>query len=231
MSSGGRTIYFLGFEVPYEARLSLRTMPTLDSLDPLLEAVIAYIEGSDSDSGRRLQKSMSLDSATLSALFTGVHWFVRVCTRSSLKPRALAAELADCKMHEPFITPLLQAVERARARQVAGEATVSSSLSKLSSLRWRLDVTISTSALHRVLRPALTMQATLSDGSAYAFHVSKQRFNELRYTAAKLLKDMQSLDARVPTIDLTEPSASAKLKAAGAAAKLAVAAAAISKPK
>lgn len=77
MSSGGRTIYFLGIEVPYEARLSLRAMPTLESLDPLLKAIFAYMEGSDVDSSRKLQKSMSLDSTTLSALFTGVHWFVR----------------------------------------------------------------------------------------------------------------------------------------------------------
>ena len=210
MSSGGRTIYFLGIEVPYEARLSLRAMPTLESLDPLLKAIFAYMEGSDVDISRKLQKSMSLDSTTLSALFTGVHWFVRMCSRSSLKVKALAAELADCKMHEPFIVPLLQVVEHVRARQVAGEATVVSSLPTLSALRWRLDVTISTSALHRVLRPALTMQATLSDGSTYAFHVSKQRFNELRYTAAKLLKDMQTVEARVPTIDLSEPVAKLK---------------------
>jgi hypothetical protein len=40
--------------------------------------------------------------------------------------------------------------------------------------------------------------------------VSKQRFNELRYTAAKLLKDMQTVEARVPTIDLSEPVAKLK---------------------
>ena len=43
------------------------------------------------------------------------------------------------------------------------------------------------------------MQCALSDGSQHAFHVSRQRFNELRYTAAKLLKDMQDLEARMPS--------------------------------
>ena len=71
-------------------------------------------------------------------------------------------------------------------------------LPTLESLRWRLDVTISTSALHRVLRPQLTMQCGLSDGSEHTFAVSKQRFNELRYTAAKCLKDMQDLETRLP---------------------------------
>lgn len=71
-------------------------------------------------------------------------------------------------------------------------------LPSLEDLRWRLDVIISTSSLHRVLRPQLTMQCALSDGSTHAFHVSKQRFHELRYTAAKMLKDAQDLEARLP---------------------------------
>jgi len=218
MAGQRAALYFLGLELPYEARMSLKTMPTLDALDPLLEAVSAYIEGSDVDAGKRLQKVMSLDSVTLGALFTGVHWFVRVCMRSSLKAKALAIELADCKVHAPFIDPILLAVERGRAQQ----ALPTSRLPTLEALRWRLDVTISTSSLHRVLRPALTMQTTLSDGSTHAFHVSKQRFNELRYAAAKLLKDMQALEARMPSIDLADgTSGAAKLKAAGAAAKLA----------
>ena len=71
-------------------------------------------------------------------------------------------------------------------------------LPTLDKLRWRLDVCISSSSLHRVLRPQLTMQTTLSDGSVRAFHVSRQRFNELRYTVAKGLKEMQDLENRLP---------------------------------
>mmetsp|Transcript_1715 Transcript_1715/g.4816 ORF Transcript_1715/g.4816 Transcript_1715/m.4816 type:complete len:232 (+) Transcript_1715:59-754(+) len=230
MSSAPRAVYFLGLELPQEARLSLRIIPTLDSIKPLVEAVMAYIEGSDADSGKRLQKSMSLDSTTFSTLFTGVHWFLRVCMRSSLKPMQLSAELADIKMPDACVEPLVFAVQQGRARQTAGETAVASTLPTLDALRWRLDVTISTSSLHRVLRPALTMQTTLSDGSVHAFHVPKQRFNELRYTAAKLLKEMQTLDARMPSIDVADgPSAKQQLKAAGAAVKLAMAASMFSK--
>ena len=48
------------------------------------------------------------------------------------------------------------------------------------------------------ITPQLTMQTTLSDGSVRAFHVSRQRFNELRFTAAKCLKEMQDLESRLP---------------------------------
>ena len=71
-------------------------------------------------------------------------------------------------------------------------------LPMLDALRWRLDVCISTSSLHRVLRPQLTMQCMLSNGEVHCFHVSKQRFSELRFTVAKCLKELQDLEARLP---------------------------------
>jgi hypothetical protein len=44
------------------------------------------------------------------------------------------------------------------------------------------------------------MQCSLSDGSAHAFHVSKQRFNELRYVVAKSLKEMDDAESRLPAM-------------------------------
>ena len=77
-------------------------------------------------------------------------------------------------------------------------------LPSLEELRWRLDVSISTSGLHRVLRPHLTLQCELGDGTTHAFYASKQRFEELRYTCARLLNDMQAVEARLPALAHTE---------------------------
>ena len=52
----------------------------------------------------------------------------------------------------------------------------------------------------QVLRPELTMQCQLSDRSVHSFHVSKQHFNELRHTAAQLLKEVHEAEARLPQI-------------------------------
>ena len=73
-------------------------------------------------------------------------------------------------------------------------------LPSLDKLRWRLDVIISSSSLQLVLRPQLTVQCTLSDGSVHAFHVGKQQLNELRYTTARCLKAMDDLEARLPAL-------------------------------
>lgn len=89
---------------------------------------------------------------------------------------------------------------RRRAHFASAAAQSGDTLPTIDELRWRLDVAISTSSLHRVLRPELTMHCELSDQRTRAFHVSKPRFNQLRYTAAHLLKEMQDLESKLPPL-------------------------------
>ena len=89
---------------------------------------------------------------------------------------------------------------RSRASLVPSELEGAAALPTLDALRWRLDVSISTSSLHRVLRPHLTLQTDLSDGTSHAFYASKERFDELRYTVARLINDMQGAEARLPPL-------------------------------
>ena len=107
---------FLGEDISYEAKQALRTLTTLDvnTFAPVLEAVLAHTLGSpaNSESARRLQLATTLDSTTLGALFTGLEWLLRLCMRSSLKTKALHAELTDARMHPPLMDAFLQAVER-----------------------------------------------------------------------------------------------------------------------
>ena len=104
-----------GLELPFEAKQALRTLPTLDGLELVLEAVLAHITGSkpaSAETARALQRATSLDASALGALFTGLDWLVRTCMRSSLKPKLLHAELADARVHQPCIEHILAAVER-----------------------------------------------------------------------------------------------------------------------
>ena len=120
--------------------------------------------------------------------------------RSALQPKALAVEFADIKVPAHFVPPLVAAVTEGRAALAAEQQDESLGLPSLQELRWRLDVSISTSSLHRVLRPHLTLQTDLSDGTSHAFYASKERFDELRYTVARLINDMQGAEARLPPL-------------------------------
>jgi hypothetical protein len=53
-------------------------------------------------------------------------------------------------------------------------------LPQLDTLKWRVDVTISTGSLLRVMKPVLMLQLTLTDGTTATFEVSQDRFHQLR---------------------------------------------------
>ena len=65
---------------------------------------------------------------------------------------------------------------------------------RLQKLRWRIDVTISSGSLSRVMRPSILMEMCLSNGSIRTFEVSIDQFNQLRHGVAKVLLDMQTLE-------------------------------------
>jgi len=71
-----------------------------------------------------------------------------------------------------------------------------SHLPSLDSLRWRVDVAISTSALNRVLEPSVLMELKLSDGKIHTFEVSSSKFHELRYNVAYVLKEMEDVEKK-----------------------------------
>ncbi len=90
-------------------------------------------------------------------------------------------------------------------------------LPTLDHLRWRVDVGISTSALARTLKPTVLMQVhgrqcfvdapgvsrlscatqmTLSDGSVKTMEMPVEKFHELRYNVAYVIKEMESVEKK-----------------------------------
>mmetsp|Transcript_21881 Transcript_21881/g.65598 ORF Transcript_21881/g.65598 Transcript_21881/m.65598 type:complete len:148 (+) Transcript_21881:149-592(+) len=65
---------------------------------------------------------------------------------------------------------------------------------RLAGVRWRVDVSISTSSLDRVMRPTVTMEWTLDDGRVEAFEMSVDQFQKMRYDTAKALRAMQETE-------------------------------------
>eukprot|EP00823_Brevimastigomonas_motovehiculus_P004195 TRINITY_DN2703_c0_g1_i1.p1 TRINITY_DN2703_c0_g1~~TRINITY_DN2703_c0_g1_i1.p1 ORF type:complete len:108 (+),score=14.56 TRINITY_DN2703_c0_g1_i1:72-395(+) len=61
-------------------------------------------------------------------------------------------------------------------------------------IQWRIDVTISTTALSRVFKPCVIMQLTLTDGTMRTFECSVDKFQDLRYNITKILKNMGDLE-------------------------------------
>jgi hypothetical protein len=65
----------------------------------------------------------------------------------------------------------------------------------VTNMRWRIDVTISSSSLNRVMRPSILMELTLNDGSVELFDVPLEEFHKLRYFCAKALSAMGAIES------------------------------------
>lgn len=80
---------------------------------------------------------------------------------------------------------------------------------RISGVKWRVDVAISTSSLERVMRPSIMMELTLSDGSIKTFEMHIEQFHKLRYSVARVLRNMQDVE-RNPIMRLCDADAPAK---------------------
>mmetsp|Transcript_37266 Transcript_37266/g.59832 ORF Transcript_37266/g.59832 Transcript_37266/m.59832 type:complete len:113 (-) Transcript_37266:54-392(-) len=61
----------------------------------------------------------------------------------------------------------------------------------LASCRWRVDVTLSTSEVARVLRPNVVMCLELTDGTVRTVEVGLAEFHQLRHSVAYMLNEME----------------------------------------
>lgn len=68
-------------------------------------------------------------------------------------------------------------------------------------MQWRVDVTISSTALARVFRPTILMSLSLSPPSSrvVTLNMSVESFHKLRYEVARALKHVQELEQH-PTL-------------------------------
>lgn len=72
----------------------------------------------------------------------------------------------------------------------------------VSNMKWRVDITISSSTLSRVLEPNIIMELELSDGQKVTFELSVSKFHKLRYTVASILKDMDAIDNKMSAVKI-----------------------------
>ncbi|KAH8073424.1 hypothetical protein JL721_2716 [Aureococcus anophagefferens] len=100
----------------------------------------------------------------------------------------------------------------AEARQACTTGQFDASLAALATLRgglrdaadiawvkeneaaWRVDVSISTSSLDKIMKPSVMVELSLSDGSIKTFEMDVDQFQKLRYDTARLLRQMQEIE-------------------------------------
>uniref|UniRef100_A0A6P8J2S8 COMM domain-containing protein 5 n=1 Tax=Actinia tenebrosa TaxID=6105 RepID=A0A6P8J2S8_ACTTE len=192
---------FLGPKVPDEVR---RMIPHLKSLDKevfrkILQVIMASLEGKQVEDG--ILHKISADNVSedvVGSVFAGMFTILTSALRlplSSLKPEQFQADLDEVRIPRELIPDLSSIVFGERRSQLDDAALeLGARLPKLDSLRWRVDVAISTSALNRVLEPSILMETKLSNGDIRTFEVPLSKFHQLRYNVAYVLKEMEDVE-------------------------------------
>jgi len=139
-------------------------------------------------------KAGIVEDAEAKVAFEGIYSILVAAVRRKLKDSVFASDLEEVLFPEPYLADLVKFYTARREDLSAAATQHRDSWPTLSHLDWRVDVTISTSALSRVFKPSVTMQMTLSDGTIRTFECSLSKFHELRYGVARVLKDMQDLE-------------------------------------
>jgi len=222
------TVTFLGPRIPAEVK---KFFPLLQKLKPevilqILKLVVEYLLNDrdlaqeDLDSFCRETK---VDPTSLSVAFTGLYYLTRGLVKSKQKIEVLDKELQqELRLPEFLVTELIKVTRRSQT-EAAELAMLNISQRRselhyptLDEFRWRVDVCISSQSQSRVLRPTLLFRMKTSQGKTHQFEVTVEKFHELRYNVAKILKDMEEIE-KAPILKIGQTTsasaASAKAKA------------------
>ncbi|NWT37696.1 COMD5 protein, partial [Chroicocephalus maculipennis] len=168
----------------------------------LFTVTVNALEGKDcKESVKLIAESTNLSEEQLAFLISGMYTLLREALRlplSTFKQEVSSRSTwSPDKIPEDFITDFSSIVFGNRRPASEGTALVQGSrLPSIQDFKWRVDVAISTSSLARALQPSILMMMKLSDGTAHRFEVPVAKFQELRYSVALILKEMNDLEKR-----------------------------------
>ena len=176
------------------------------TLRACLQQVVAYLRdngifagAAGGDAYRKFQKAVSANSGGLggdevNSLFTGMYSVLVAAVASKAQVITVAEDLKRCHFPAAAVDDVSAVLTKSRAALEEAAVRGRIGFAQLDKLRWRVDVVISSGSLSRVMRPTLLMEMTLSNGRVRTFEVSVAQFNQLRFGAAKMLNDMQTLE-------------------------------------
>ncbi|XP_067929917.1 COMM domain-containing protein 5-like [Watersipora subatra] len=194
---------FYGMRVPANIAAIKKLAPKLEraTFQKLLRLALLSIEG------KAVQPEMfnNLVSPTNSlemihVAYAGVLKIIQAafrCSSTSLPVENFSADLKGLNLSAEMISDLSSAVYGSR-RSVLETATVKNVPKHVSivDFKWKINVSISTTSLNRVLEPSVSTRMTLSNGEVKCFEMSVAKFQELRYNVASVMKEMEDLERR-----------------------------------
>jgi len=193
-------INFLGVRIPPEVKYLAKNINkySTDDLEKLIKVALKACGNTTSEEFKRWTDD--IDEESVQALYPGILVIIKKALR--LPKRRLDFERFCCDMEEIRVPKKYSSCfscmfsDELRENYESQAEMNKPRLQSLKNARWRLDVGISTTSLHRVLEPSILMQMETKDNTKCEFEISKEKFHQLRYAVAQVLDNMQQLEKR-----------------------------------
>ena len=189
--------------IPDEVRATIPYLHTISTplLRLILQQLLEYIHNgnfTDDDSiilHKKIQKELgTIDNVNIPILLSGLYTILKHGVAGKSKLSVISNDLQRMNTPQAAIEDICKVILASKSKLEKTLVDKRIRFPRLQKLRWRIDVTISSGSLSRVMRPSILMEMSLSNGSIRTFEVSIDQFNQLRHGVAKVLLDMQTLE-------------------------------------
>ena len=186
-------------KVPAEVMAAVPLFATLEQAPfrSILQAALEYMKAPAAVLESHLidlQASTGIEGGAFGTLFTACHAIVHAAVHSRTGVQKVEEDLKRIGLPEKCVRDFAKALRNSRATLEACVFQQRVTYPRLDSLRWRVDVAISSSSLSRVLKPSILMQMHCSDGNIKTFEMPIEQFHQLRHSVATVLRDMKKLE-------------------------------------
>lgn len=208
-SGSGQENVLFNASVPTEVKTLVKASQGMDKLTfrRMIKLGLGYLQGSleqpecEAAIEQLCNSSQGVTEDTVlntCAQYAGVVSLLRAAMRVNTvttRQDVFSADLTNIGIPEEFAIDVCKVVYGS-ARLDINKQLISTTpaLPVITNLSWRVEVTISTSWLSRVLEPVVIIRMETSEGASHTFHVPLSTFHQLRYTVASLLHQMESLE-------------------------------------
>ncbi|KAK8386720.1 hypothetical protein O3P69_017883 [Scylla paramamosain] len=172
----------------------------------LIKIALGYLQGGGTEQEAAITHLCGASQAnteeqvmSVCVQYSGVISLLRAVLRlntTTTRQDAFVADLTALGLPGEFAVDVGRVVYGAARPDIDHQLVANSpSLPTLAHMSWRVDVTISTSWLSRVLEPVVVIRMKTSTGASHTFQVPLNKFHLLRFTVASLLHQMGMLQA------------------------------------
>ncbi|XP_043254141.1 COMM domain-containing protein 5-like [Colletes gigas] len=167
---------------------------------PLIQIAVKAINQEHIEGGilDRISQKYNVPEESVDEYYSVIHTILKVhlgTLSQNVKPAEFKQILDELKLPSDCIDDLSTIVYgQKRPELVAGLINRSKFYAHLISCKWRVDITISSSTINRVLEPHIIMEWTFNNGEHQIFELSLPKLHQLRHAVATILVEMQKVE-------------------------------------